>query len=181
MIIDIAGVPARQFHSRLDADLKWIKYLVLLAILIGVAVGSPFAAGLIEIEPFKTAISMSFERAWPYVLWAVFCLALSLFVYRGFCRYLCPLGAALALVGRVRLLSWIARRDACGQPCQTCRFRCSYQAISPKGAVDYAECFQCLECVSIYQDDKRCMPLILDGRRARRRVIPLVAQEAVTP
>ncbi|MEZ5661170.1 MAG: 4Fe-4S binding protein [Burkholderiaceae bacterium] len=171
------GLKRRQLHSRLDADLKWLKYLVLMAIIIGVMVGSPFTPWMIEIEPFKTAISMSFERAWPYVAWASACLALTLVVYRGFCRYLCPLGAALALLGRVRLLRWVPRRSACGTPCQTCRFRCSYQSISPKGVVDYAECFQCLECVSIYQDDRRCMPLIVEARRTKQRVIPLLAED----
>ena len=171
------GWPRRQLHSRLDGDLKLVKYLVLLAILIAVAVGSPVAPWLIEIEPFKTAISMTFERAWPYVLWALLCIGLTLIVYRGFCRYLCPLGAALALLGRLRLTNWIPRREACGTPCQTCRFRCSYQAISPKGRIDYTECFQCLDCVSIHEDDRRCMPLILEAREARRRVIPIAATE----
>jgi len=56
--------------------------------------------------------------------------------------------------------SWIPRREACGTPCQTCRHRCEYQAIEPTGKIDYAECFQCLDCVSIYQDDEKCFPLI---------------------
>ena len=54
----------------------------------------------------------------------------------------------------------VPRREACGTPCQTCRHRCEYQAIEPTGKIDYAECFQCLDCVSIYQDDEKCFPLI---------------------
>jgi len=81
-------------------------------------------------------------------------------VYRGYCRYLCPLGAALAAVNVLQSWSWIPRREACGTPCQTCRHRCEYQAIEPTGKIDYAECFQCLDCVSIYQDEEKCFPLI---------------------
>ena len=164
------GLKSRHLHTRLDAALKRVKYAVLGLIVAAAFFSAPLTQGLVEIEPFKTSISMSFQREWPYVLWALLCLGASVFVYRGYCRYLCPLGAGLALFDRVRLLSWIPRRAECGTPCQTCRHRCEYQAIAPKGQVDYAECFQCLDCVSIHQDNKRCMPLVLERKG---RVIPL--------
>jgi NosR/NirI family transcriptional regulator, nitrous oxide reductase regulator len=158
----------------IDAKLKWIKYVVLVLILGSAAISSAGTEQLIEIEPFKTAISLYFVRTWPYVLWAIACLGLSIFVFRGYCRYLCPLGAALAVFGKVRIFNWIPRKKECGTPCQTCRHSCNYQAITPKGKVDYAECFQCLDCVRIEQDDKRCLPLI---QQARSRVIPVHAVE----
>ncbi len=166
------GIRPRHLRVRLDARLKRIKY-ALLAAIVGAAFTAPaWAERLIEAEPFKTAISLHYQREWPYVAWAVACLALSVFVYRGYCRYICPLGAALALLGRVRLLDWIPRRAQCGTPCQSCRHRCGYQSIAPSGKVDYAECFQCLECVSIHDDAQRCLPLIVQ-RKALLRVIPL--------
>ena len=172
------GLRKRQLHSKVNAMLRGLKYVVLAALLLAAIVASPWLDTMVEIEPFKTTISMGFQRSWPYVAWAVACLALSLLVYRGYCRYLCPLGAALALLGRVRLFNWIPRRQACGTPCQTCRFRCTYQAISPVGKVTYSECFQCLDCVSIYQDDKRCMPLIKELKRAEKRTIPIQSEAA---
>ena len=33
-----------------------------------------------------------------------------------------------------------------------------------QGKIDYDECFQCLDCVTDYQDDQRCLPLIRDGK-----------------
>jgi NosR/NirI family transcriptional regulator, nitrous oxide reductase regulator len=158
----------------IDSKLKWIKYVLLACILGSAALSSASTDQLIEVEPFKTAISLYFVRAWPYVLWAVACLGLSVFVFRGYCRYICPLGAALAVVGKVRIFNWIPRKKECGTPCQTCRHSCSYQAISPKGKVDYDECFQCLDCVRIEQDEKRCLPLI---QQVRARVIPVHAVE----
>ena len=163
-------IKPKQFHRRVDAALKTVKYLVLGAIMISVLIASPWTDTLVEVEPFKTSISMGFQRDWPYVAWAVACLGLSLLVFRGYCRYICPLGAALAIAGRIRILNWIPRRSECGTPCQTCRHGCSYQAIEPQGTIDYAECFQCLDCVEDYQDDQRCLPLILE-RKAR--VIPI--------
>ncbi len=164
------GLRPRALHSRTDAVLKRVKYGILAVILIAAVLSGPWTERLIEIEPFKTAISMMFERSWPYVAWALACLGLSVLVYRGYCKYLCPLGAALAVLGKVRLLRWIPRKPECGTPCQTCRFRCTYQAIAPVGTVDYDECFQCLDCVQIHQDERRCLPLLMASKRARQTI-----------
>jgi len=125
------------------------------------------SAALVELEPFKTAVTLGFVRAWPYVAYAAGLLALAMVVHKGFCRYLCPLGAALALLGRVRMLDWIPRRVECGAPCQTCRHRCGYNAIAPDGRIDYGECFQCMECVVIHESDAQCAPRILERKHAR--------------
>ncbi len=128
-------------------------------------VAPTFASWAVEIEPFKTAISLYFMRSWPYVLWAGGCILLTMFVYRGYCRYICPLGAALASMSFLRRWNWLARRSECGTPCQSCRHRCEYQAIEQSGRITYRECFQCLDCVSIYQDEQRCLPLIQEKKR----------------
>src|SRR5690606_6033924 len=47
---------------------------------------------LAEVEPFKTAISMRFMRAWPFVVYVLVLLGAGRFIERFFCRYLCPLG-----------------------------------------------------------------------------------------
>ena len=174
MLTQAVGMRHKRLRTALDAKLKWIKYVVLVVILGGVWFSPSFAEVAVEIEPFKTAISMYFVRDWPYIAWAVFCIGLSVFVYRGYCRYICPLGAALAATNVLQRWSWIPRREACGTPCQTCRHRCEYQAIEPEGKVNYSECFQCLDCVSIYQDDQRCLPLIQE-RKDGSRFIPINA------
>lgn len=166
------GIRPRKLHSRVDARLKYLKYAVLAVVLAAAFSSSMWTERAIEVEPFKTAISLYFVRDWPYVAWAVAALALSVFVYRGYCRYICPLGAALAVLGTVRLLKWIPRRAECGTPCQTCRHRCEYQAIEPAGRIDYRECFQCLDCVEIHDSDRKCAPLIVAAKKARK-VIPV--------
>ena len=62
-----------------------------------------------EIEPFKTSIILKFGRSWPYVAFATLLLGIGLFVERFYCRYLCPLGAALAIPGRIRMFDWLKR------------------------------------------------------------------------
>ena len=172
LVANAIGLRQKRLRAVWDAKLKWVKYGVLATLLGSLFIAPSFAEKAVEIEPFKTAISFYFQRDWPYVAWAVVCLLLGVFVYRGYCRYICPLGAALASVNFLQRWSWIPRREACGTPCQSCRHRCEYQAIAPTGQINYSECFQCLDCVSIYQDDKRCLPLI-QQKKMPRTVIPL--------
>ena len=161
----------------LDRALRQAKYGLLALILGATALGSPLADSLAEAEPFKTAITLYFVRSLPFVAYAAGLIVLNLFVYKGFCRYLCPLGASLAVLGRLRLLDWIPRRPECGTPCQLCRVRCRYGAIAPQGRVDYTECFQCMDCVTIIHDPAQCVPQVLAERRGRRVTPQRVAAE----
>ncbi len=169
------GVKTLRVSTALDRQLKRVKYVVLAVILISACVSVTWADRLVEVEPFKTSITLNFVRAWPFVLWAVATVLLSSFVYKGYCRYLCPLGAGMGLLGRLRRFDWIARRTECGQPCQRCRSDCAYQAIEKTGAIDYDECFQCLDCVVIYESETLCVPLVNAARKGKvQTVIPIV-------
>lgn len=170
MLANAVGVHQRRLHTALDAKLKWIKYVILATILGSIFVAPSFAELAVKVEPFETAISFYFMREWPYILWAAACLLLGVVVYRGYCRYICPLGAALAAVNVLQRWSWIPRRQECGTPCQSCRHRCEYQAITQTGKITYSECFQCLDCVAIYQDDQRCLPLIQERKTDMRMI-----------
>ena len=153
---------------KLDRILKKLKYLLLFAILVAAFISPVWTDRLVEIEPFKTSITLYFTRYWPFVLWAVFAVLASTFIYKGYCRYLCPLGAVMAILGKFRLLNWLPRRDECGSPCQLCKKSCAYESINRDGSIDYDECFQCLDCVEIYESDQRCVPLILEKRNGRK-------------
>jgi NosR/NirI family transcriptional regulator, nitrous oxide reductase regulator len=161
------GIKGIRLTQKLDQRLKYFKYFVLTVVIGSAALLTPWTDQVVEVEPFKTSINMGFNRAWPFVAWATACALSSVFIFRGYCRYICPLGAALAVLGIVRLANWIPRRAECGTPCQTCRHRCEYQAIKPTGKVDYSECFQCQDCVTIYQDTNQCLPLVRMHRRPR--------------
>ena len=164
-------LPQTRFKVKTDRRLKLIKYGVLTGIIVSTFFSTNLTDMLVEAEPFKTAITLNFVRAWPFVIYALGLLIASLFIYKFFCRFLCPLGAALALLGRLRILNWIPRREECGTPCQTCRHQCAYQAITPKGNIEYDECFQCMECVLIVNSDERCAPLI--QAKKQNRIIPI--------
>ena len=149
-------------HERL-----WpIKYMIFF-LLFGIALASvPIAEQAAEVEPFKTAIILKFQRSWPFVAFAVGLLAVGLFIERFYCRYLCPLGAALAIPGRMRTFDWLKRYHQCGNPCQTCANECMVQAITPLGEIQPNECLYCMHCQVRYQDEQVC-PVVI--KRARRR------------
>ncbi|MEL6450286.1 MAG: 4Fe-4S binding protein [Pseudomonadota bacterium] len=154
-----------------DGQLKNLKYVVL-ATLVALLVTAPAALDkAIEVEPFKTAITTFFIREWYYVAYAVGLLLLSMVLFKGFCRYLCPLGAVMAIGGLLRGRDWIARRAECGSPCQLCKVKCSYGAIKKTGEIQYSECFQCLDCVTIHDDTRQCVPLIL-AAKGRKLGVP---------
>ncbi|WP_306116273.1 4Fe-4S binding protein [Roseovarius sp. MMSF_3305] len=154
-----------------DARLKWLKYLILAGLVILLFRAPAALDKAIEVEPFKTAITTFFIREWYYVAYAVGLLLLSMVLFKGFCRYVCPLGAVMAIGGMVRGRDWIARRAECGSPCQLCKVKCNYGAIKKTGEIQYSECFQCLDCVTIHDDEKRCVPLIL-ATRGRKLEVP---------
>lgn len=135
-----------------------IKYLALF-LLIGISFYSlTLAEKLAEIEPFKTSITLNFIRYWPFVLYVVLLLALSLKIHKFYCRYLCPLGAGIAIVGRYPLLKKLWRRQECGSPCQLCRTKkCGIDAINIDGSIDYNECIQCLECLVTIESPQLCV------------------------
>ncbi|WP_415884010.1 4Fe-4S binding protein [Neptuniibacter sp. QD34_54] len=166
----LTSLNIRQFEpsSQWDKHFKKLKYVVLLLILTCAFTSPIWTDRLVEIEPFKTSITFFFVRSWPFVIWALLLVALSVFVYKGYCRYVCPLGAAMAILGKLRLLNWLPRRDECGSPCQLCKQRCEYRSIEQTGQIDYDECFQCLDCVVIYENDNLCVPLIVEKRQGRK-------------
>jgi NosR/NirI family nitrous oxide reductase transcriptional regulator len=119
-----------------------------------------FAEQLAEVEPFKTSIVLKFAREWPFVVYALTLLAAGLFVERFFCRYICPLGAALAIPGRIRMFEWLRRWRECGSPCQRCANECPVQAIHLDGHINVNECIYCMHCQELYFDDHRCPHMI---------------------
>ncbi len=161
-------VPQLVLPSLVHERLLAVKYVILL-VLFGISLQSlATAERFAEVEPFKTAILLHFQREWPYVLYAVGLLVVGVFSSKFYCKYLCPLGAALALPTRLRVFDWLKRRKECGRPCQICAKACEIQAIRPTGEINAHECHYCLDCQVIYWDDRICPPLV-ERRRRRER------------
>jgi len=161
-------VPQVELPWGLHERLWSAKYILFLG-LAGLSLYSlGFAEKMAEVEPFKTAVILRFMREWPFVIYAGLLLGVGLFIERFFCRYLCPLGAALAIPGRLRIFEWLLRHKECGAPCHRCAKECMVQAIHPDGHINPNECLYCLHCQQLYYDEHLC-PAMVQRRLKRER------------
>jgi len=153
----------RRWHNRL----KWVKYGVFFGLL-GVSLFSMgLAEKLAEVEPFKTTFLVGlFNRSWPYTLFASGLLGVSIFVERPFCKYLCPLGAALAMPSTFRWFG-LKRKQECDS-CKACAVGCGSIAIDKDGRIDQRECLLCLDCMVYYYEPHACPPLAQERKRRTR-------------
>ncbi len=158
-------IPQFEFPEMVHERLWAIKYILLLG-LFGLSLQSlGTAARYIEVEPFKTAITLHFQREWGYVLYASGLLLIAAFNRKFYCKYLCALGAGLAIAGRFQIFDWLRRHRECGRPCQICANECSSRAIRHNGEINQAECHYCLDCQVTYWHVYRCPPMVTRLKR----------------
>ena len=152
-----------QVPHGVNQRLSALKYIIFV-LLFGYALYDlALAERLAEVEPFKTAIILRFARAWPLRAVRRAAAGRGLFIERFYCRYLCPLGAALAIPARLRIFNWLKRYHDCGNPCQRCNHECPVQAIEPSGEINPNECIQCLHCQMLYHHDEKCRTCAAQG------------------
>ncbi|MBI4520038.1 MAG: 4Fe-4S binding protein [Gemmatimonadetes bacterium] len=151
-----------------------VKYGVLALVVIPVAAG--IHVSLFQyFEPFGTVFFLS-----PSVLlWAIAIgiLGAAAIVPRFYCRYMCPLGAALAL-GSLLSPFRIRRVDACSV-CKVCEHHCPTGAIRGPD-IDFKECVRCNICEAKLSEragvckhdweEVRYRLVLLKDHRARQRL-----------
>ena len=173
-------IPAWNFPDVVHERLWAVKYVIFVA-LFGLSLQSiGYAAKAAEVEPFKTSIVLHFQRDGIYLAYAIGLLAIAVINRKFYCKYLCPLGAALAIPAPLRIFDWLRRRKECGRPCQICEKQCEVQAIRPTGEINPNECHYCLDCQVTYWDDVRCPPLA-DKRRRREKSRQALERIMVSP
>ncbi len=70
-------------------------------------------------------------------------LVMTVFVFRGFCRFLCPLGAFYGLFNKISIFGFVIDKDKC-TGCNACTITCKLDVKK----VGDMECVQCGECIS---------------------------------
>ena len=111
------------------------------------------------------------------VLWTALGLLLiaSVFVRNLYCRFLCPLGAALGVLSKLTVFR-IKRWSECST-CRICEKTCEWGAIRGPEIV-LTECVRCDDCERVYADTKKCPHHLIIIRKAdilRRRAVSPVA------
>ena len=136
--------------EKADRFLKGIKYLVLVVSVIliwtlgfnGLNALSPWDA-FAQLPSVSSAVRL--YAAGSLVLLAV--TVCSVFIERFFCRYLCPLGAAFAILSKLRLVSIGKPNEKCGK-CRICTQSCPMAIHLYKSDKSRSgECIGCMKCI----------------------------------
>lgn len=100
------------------------------------------------------------------LLWAGLAVLLiaSVFVRNLYCRFLCPLGAALGLLSTLSVFK-IKRWSECST-CALCEKTCEWGAIRERKII-MAECVRCDDCERLYADTQRCPHWLLEAKRLK--------------
>lgn len=148
-----------------DCTLRKLKYIIALIFVILLPMFAADAAGVSSPAFCKWICPVgALEGALPLVLlqsslrsaigwlytWKLFILLtlalLSLFIYRPFCKYLCPLGAFYGLTNRLSLLRYQVDTEKCNH-CGACAKACPMN-IHPDIHPNHTECIRCGKCRS---------------------------------
>jgi polyferredoxin len=167
-----AVVPAKlrvNVPEPIERRAAWIKY-GLLAATVAYFVATNNMGVYRYVEPFWMFGLAESTGMWMAL--AVLLLA-TVFVRNLYCRFLCPVGAALGLMSYLTVFR-IKRWSECNT-CKLCEKTCEWGAIrGPK--IIMTECVRCDDCERLYLDQQKCPHWII-LRRKSARATPLVAPE----
>ena len=160
-----------ELPSRLDSRAIYVKYALL---------GAAVAYFLVTrdnsiyryIEPF-----WMFTLSGTTLMWIMLGMLMltTVFIRNFYCRYLCPLGAALGLISNLTV-SRIKRWSECNS-CKICEKACEWGAIQgPKILV--TECVRCDDCERLYLDESKCPHWLVLKKAASREVSALTQIES---
>ncbi|HFL8794740.1 MAG TPA: 4Fe-4S binding protein [Candidatus Azosocius sp. HAIN] len=151
-----------EFSDKIHSFFKLFRYYIFVfLLLVFFLYSSEIAEFLSEIEPFKTVwnIGILNRKEYEFVIYSVILLFVSIFIYRFFCRYICPLGAFLSLLSKFSLIK-IKRRNTC-KICRVCFNHCESRAIGVNnGQINSFDCLACFSCINKMYDNKVCPPLV---------------------
>ena len=144
----IPGKPSKtHFPTRLpggaDRVLRWAKYLIL---------GLVILASIFSVYPplfeFCAARAVFSFKLTTGLLWSVLLtfILTSLLVERVWCKYLCPLGAALAIFNQISPVNIVSDAERCNH-CGRCDVECAMDIKDVPDDLKNAECIRCLECL----------------------------------
>ena len=154
-IIALVPVPKKN-RFWLDEPLRKLKYLILAATLIlpFFVARTPFFCKYIcpsgttaalflaaAFKPVRSALGSLFS--WKLAI-LITVVVLSLFIWRPFCKYLCPLGAFYGFFNRFALYRGSVDESACTR-CGKCASVCR-MGVDPVANINSMECIRCGDC-----------------------------------
>ena len=156
-LLNMLPVPKKN-HFRADRPLRLLKYLVLLLLVIALPLGMKLVPAFCKyLCPAGTSAGLLLALGDPALpgLWGglfkwklavlIAVVLACLFIWRPFCKYLCPLGAFYGLFNRFALVRMDLDADKC-IGCRACTAACR-MCVDPSRTPNSAECIRCGDCV----------------------------------
>ena len=153
---------------RIEKRANLIKYGVLIAVLAYYLVTRDVAGPIRYTEPFWMFSLFGSTGMW---IGLAVLLVATVFVRNLYCRFLCPVGAALGLVSRVTTVFSIKRWAECNS-CKLCEKTCEWGAIRGPQIVK-SECVRCDDCERLYMDQKKCPHWLILFKRKGNTAVPV--------
>ena len=152
---------------RIEKHANLIKYGVLAAVLVYFIVTRDVALPIRYVEPFWMFGLFGSTAMW---IGLAVLLAATVFVRNLYCRFLCPVGAALGIISNLTVFR-IKRWAECNT-CKICEKTCEWGAIrGPK--IVASECVRCDDCERLYMDQKKCPHWLILFKRKGNTAVPL--------
>ena len=159
-------IPTKKFSTRKLHYLTYLKYVILvlfvfilpITIVNEVGMGDPYFCkyicpsgilqGAIPLSIANSSIRASLGSLFTFkacVLIGI--ITLSVFFYRPFCKWICPLGAFYALFNKISLYRYKVCKDTCTS-CGACSKVCKMDVEVYK-TPNHSECIRCGDCIKI--------------------------------
>ena len=155
--------------NKVTRILSYFKYVILFVLVIGIPIIFAFQANDLPVPGFCKYIcpagtlegaiallanpstsyfaSLGFLFTWKFILLIIFMVG-SVFIFRFFCRFFCPLGALYGLFNKLSILGVKVDKSKC-TGCKACVNKCK---MDVKEVGDH-ECIQCGECRKVCHVD----------------------------
>ena len=166
-------IPGKKFSTRKLAPLRYLKYVVLVVMVMAlpvlvtnaVGMGNPFFCkylcpqgvieGAIPLSLTNAGIRAALGKLFTWKSCVLITVVVtSIFFYRPFCKWICPLGAFYSLFNRVSLLQMKVEKDKCIS-CGKCAKACKMDVDVTK-TPNHAECIRCGACIKACPKEAVC-------------------------
>lgn len=140
-----------QVPSSIDKPLRFVKYITLFVVLF-----VTYKAGELILRPYDPWAAFMhlntgaeiFEEFLIGFIILIIIFVVSLFIERAWCRYLCPLGAALSITSKFRIFKIKRNGNTCIN-CKACTRNCPMGLdVHSSESVSSSECISCGDCIS---------------------------------
>lgn len=133
---------------QVDRWLNSIKYVILIAVVI-FSMQSVYPP-LHDMCVVRAIFSFHLPTTVLWVVTVAFVLS-SMFAKRLFCRYLCPMGALMAVFNKISIIRLKVNQEKCNQ-CSRCDVECPMDIPAVSQNIRSVECVRCLACVDTCAD-----------------------------